>query len=1416
MPAQMFAIDAVDQLFATYGSGSALEVSEAVCDLPRLEVRGRALLAGQTRATCLRFLTDPAGEVIVGVEAVAEGFDWLITEPPEAAGDFTFLRDAGFTEPVVLFSAGHEVTGVVCADGSAYTVGPGAAFTVPTGDGPATAYVTVLAPGVLQRYQLSARLPNAVPLASMEALAQLPLLTGLPVADLDIPPQIENVLSAVRLKEVSAAYATDTSTIDQAGIVLTAAPGTRWEIIEGYLVLESFHDLFLAAVREDGSWQLAASMGATLTVAGRYELRADLTLPQQRLTATLTRPDLIGDLIADHLDSTGLDLSSVTVDYLRVECDIPARSYCLTLALATDTPWTPIAGVALEGLELRLRGQGSSSITDATLTGRFTIGQSTVVLEGVRSGTVWRVAGSAFDVDVESFVTWFQDVFRVDFPASLRGLELSQFQVELDTSGKARINCVALTPLAGLDAVLQLTITVDRAISLTQVTGWLQLAVPPVADDQRVLDFKVDYTSGAGDRALTATWEGTPGISAQELADALGLTLPELPAVLTPTLDAAGLHYDVADRMLVITAHGGSWGWMVASQATEPTGRRYTMAVRGAVTARASQLPLVGEAIPADCDLLLTGIQFGYTPQAWTENEVERLNEVLNLLDTASPPRLPRLLKGPLTPGILAWAQVSAGGEELSPLVLRLDAKPGSALAAGTSAPVDAIVLGRELKRSQEASQDIGRVFGPVRIHRVSLGYRKGVLFIAFDATFSVGPADLNLIGLGLGIDKDFTVSPVLQGAGLRIDRPPLKVTGALVVREDDEFEIYIAGMVTVEAGFFAMQAAGSYARSVDGWSSVFLFGEIAAAGGAALFAAPPFTVTAVSAGFGVNSTLRIPAIEELGDFPLVANLAGGPSGDSPQDALEALAAWVRPAEGRYWGAAGLEFTLFKFIATRALAVAEFGDDLKLALLGRTSVTFPRDTKPGKKVHARLDIDLKLAYQQSQGLLSLDVAVGAGSFVFDPACRLTGGIAIYIWTAGIHAGDFVISAGGYHPMLEENLPTQYPHYPRPARLGFTWSPDSKIMVKAEGYTALTPHALMFGGRLAATYTSGLLSAWFTAYLDVLVQWRPFYLDARLGIGIGVAFTIKIWFVKVRVSIEVGIDLALRTPPFGGRVTVKVWFVSFSFDIGSKPQELDAAQWPEVHEQLPEPLSITPVAGLLADIDADELAARRADGDPVLVAAAGLVFTVETVIPATAIHLNQDTDYATAPDGRISIRPMRKDASISSEFVVTVAKVGDADYVISEDDWTVGVIKRGAPAALWGRPLAKPDNALDEGQEALLPDQLAGLRFEVKLPETAGEIGPVTSAALAVTQVTPNGHTPLRNGGKQGPVPLSTPGSIETIASTVNTSTAARRAGAYRALHRLGLAPGAFGASLPRYADKAPDYLVSSPLTTTTR
>ncbi|MGW2370429.1 DUF6603 domain-containing protein, partial [Streptomyces sp. NPDC001667] len=1059
-------------------------------------------------------------------------------------------------------------------------------------------------------------------------------------------------------------------------------------------------------------------------------------------------------------------------------------------------------------------------------------------------------------VEFGGFSSWFERTFGAALPGVVAGLVLDRFVLDVNSKLAGSVEVVGSLPVgAGQEgAVFSLKATVgekppggSRPVTFGgELTVWVDTGgAEPVP-----LVFRGDLASGPA-ASLSLSWSvgesgtGVPlsgllsGLGFEDAADLVG----ELPAGLTPALTGASVVWDRSSGLLVVAGGTERVGVLFASlTAGQPAVTRRLVGVRGGVGVGLSDLPLVGSSVPKDLDVVVDALSLLYADQVWTAAQLEAVKAAVAGLPAGLAARLPvlpvvageGLLKGVTAAGV--W---SVGGAAMEPLVLRprpLGGGSGASLPPGTG-PGGVVRVGEGVGGSRE----VGAVFGPVRVRRVSLGYANGRARVTFDVTFTVGPVVLDLIGLGLELEVagggGFSVRPVLSGAGVRVDRPPLRITGVFERRQEAGFDEYLAGLLAVETGFVALDAAGVYARADrahGGWQSVFFFGEVAATGEAVLFAAPPFAVKGISGGFGVNSTLKIPEVDQIGTFPLVNRLGAGNAGDSPLDVLHSLEEWVRPAEGSYWGAAGVEFTIFKFIEARALLMAEFGRELNVVLLGRTSVTFPRNRPgPGGKVHARLEVDLRLAYQRSKGLLSLDAAVGAGSFLFSEACRLTGGIAVYVWTAREHAGDFVLTAGGYHPNF-----TKPAHYPAPARLGFVWSPDDKVMVKAEVYTALTPSSFMIGGRLSATYDKGLLSAWFTAYLDAWIQWKPFFLDLRLGISIGVAFTIKVWFVKVRVSIEVGIDLALWTPPFGGRVTVKVWFVSFSFDIGSSKQTPALLSWPEVRAQLPAPVGITFVQGLLVDVDPQVVTARREAGLPVLVSSAGFVFTTESAVPATKITLNNTTPtvkegcqpWRAADNATFGIRPMGKE-EVTGEHQVTLTRntsTGDTEYTppiccdssnTEERCWDITAVAGGVPKGLWGRTLEKPEQAA--GEAGLLSGFLTGLRFAVPGPSNTGQsVGPVTSQALDVEPVDPDGVLTSSLSRPDGPTPHpdnSPGGSIGLITRTIDdltpeTGAVARRAKAFTTLNNLGLSPGADG-SRAQYARTAADTLVTSPLTT---
>lgn len=202
-------------------------------------------------------------------------------------------------------------------------------------------------------------------------------------------------------------------------------------------------------------------------------------------------------------------------------------------------------------------------------------------------------------------------------------------------------------------------------------------------------------------------------------------------------------------------------------------------------------------------------------------------------------------------------------------------------------------------------SRELNLVAGPVRVSKVAVGFVKGQIRVAFDAVMTVEPVQLALIGLGVAVTPRFEFTPLLQGAGVSMDKPPVRLTGVLERRSDDRYAEVINGLLTIETGFFALLAAGSYVRGHDGWTSMFLFGEIAGNPQVGLFGPPAFRVNAISLGFGINSTVRQPRIDEVSEFPLVQRLSGGTE-TTPEQVLERLAGsggWITPRKGQYWGA---------------------------------------------------------------------------------------------------------------------------------------------------------------------------------------------------------------------------------------------------------------------------------------------------------------------------------------------------------------------------------------------------------------------------------------------------------------------------------------------------------------------------------
>jgi hypothetical protein len=344
---------------------------------------------------------------------------------------------------------------------------------------------------------------------------------------------------------------------------------------------------------------------------------------------------------------------------------------------------------------------------------------------------------------------------------------------------------------------------------------------------------------------------------------------------------------------------------------------------------------------------------------------------------------------------------------------------------------------------------NVQKSFGPVTFQRIGAMYQSDtqVLWFELDASLTFGPLTLDLVGLGLGSPiKSFEPKFSLAGLGLAYSNPPLTIAGSLTnLAPPGADYIEFEGGVMIGTGDFTVNAFGYYGNQ-GGFNSMFLFGDIAYD-----FGGPPaFFVTGIALGFGYNSNLRVPTIDEIATFPfvqvlptsLVPNTKLFGENPTPQNVLDAVMktdpAWVARQKGSLWFAAGITFTSFELVNSQALLMVVLGDELTIALVGTSRAQFPQGAGSSVPVYAYIELDLEIEFAPARGVFSVQAVLAKSSFLLDKSCVLTGGFAFFVWYGpSPHAGDFVLTLGGYNPGFTP--PSYYPQVPQ---VGFHWSLDS--------------------------------------------------------------------------------------------------------------------------------------------------------------------------------------------------------------------------------------------------------------------------------------------------------------------------------------------------------------------------------------
>ncbi|KAF5687797.1 hypothetical protein FDENT_5087 [Fusarium denticulatum] len=606
---------------------------------------------------------------------------------------------------------------------------------------------------------------------------------------------------------------------------------------------------------------------------------------------------------------------------------------------------------------------------------------------------------------------------------------------------------------------------------------------------------------------------------------------------------------------------------------------------------------------------------------------------------------------------------------------------------------------------------------GPISISNVGLKYKAKTLSITFDATFQLGPIGFSLLGFTLNtrfktLDELPSISVNIDGLAASFDRSPLTIAGIIVHGNDGAMDYYAGGLII---GFrpYQFQAAGFYgvitlANSNRSFQSVFVFAKLNGPLMTLAFA----EISGICGGFGYNSSVRLPSIDQVSDFPFI-NSGRLSNNENAQQVLMELVdpsagGWFQPLDSTYWGAIGMKLSAFRMLSVDAVVAVQFGDSVKLGIFAVATCDIPSSNSRLKLAHAELGIAAVLDFDY--GFLKIEAQLSPRSYILSPNCHLTGGFALCYWFDAPLAdrariGEFVFSLGGYHQAFR--VPVGYPN---PPRLGISWDLGGGLSISGEAYFAITTKACMAGGRLHAAFKAGPLSAWFDAFANFLINYRPFYFDMSAGVSVGVGFSIKFWFIHIRISVQIGAELYLWGPPVAGRVHVDFWIVAFDINFGDHHPKIDPVSLSEFYElvlqdspassfasatslitgkQQQEPIAASTLSrpkneahnflaesGLLNPDDQPE----RGQEDPWTVRAGTFVFVAECKMAISTVTTSENGDPIFLGNDVFS-KPMGMTTPMTSTLQIQVVHEDGSN---PEEDWQFERYTQMLPSALWER------------------------------------------------------------------------------------------------------------------------------------
>lgn len=748
-----------------------------------------------------------------------------------------------------------------------------------------------------------------------------------------------------------------------------------------------------------------------------------------------------------------------------------------------------------------------------------------------------------------------------------------------------------------------------------------------------------------------------------------------------------------------------------------------------------SNLPLVGQEFPKEQTIGVDDLQFLIANKDFTSSEITTFNNLIeqgtkipikdstaNAYGAAEQIALPK--------GLNVAAKMQFGSQT------NILALPISSSTPQTPTPSQPTVIPSTTTPPSDNATwfKIQKSFGPVHFERVGVQYKDAAIGFLLDAS-------LNLAGLSLSLDGLAVNSPLnqfdpkfdLKGIGIDYKgSDTLEIGGAFLRTTRNGIDEYNGAAVikfNVKAKTLNLSAIGSYAY-FQGHPSLFIYAILDYPIGGPSF----FFVTGLAAGFGYNRALKVPTIDQVATFPLVAEAVNPPPAEgsnSDQAArltgeLTKLRDYIPPETGQIFLAIGIKFTSFKLIDSFLLLTVAFGNRFELNLLGLATLIAPPNVGAGVPPVAQVQLAIKASFLPAEGFIGVIAQLTPNSYILSQACHLTGGFAFYGWFApNVHEGDFVLTLGGYHPLFK--VPD---HYPKVPRLILNWQVNSELYIKADAYFALTPSAIMAGGHLQATWNSGPLSAWFNAGADFLMSWKPYHYDISIYIDMGVSYTFH-FFGTHHITVQLGADLHIWGPEFTGIAHIHLWIISFDVSFGSSASQAPKAiDWNEFKT------SFLPAADAICSITVQEGLVRKVNQDDKtdlgIINPKDFCLVTNSVIPIKTCNVNLNTQEINTQFG---IGPMAvTPGQLTSTLTISVTRDGKSlSSAEFDEDFACSPLFKKVPVALWGESLTPSLNG-----NQFIENTLSGLEIKPKKQPEPGATQAINRSELQFST------TPINN------------------------------------------------------------------------